>query len=804
MSSEGAALRDRVRRSRSSSLFTMLSTHCLFVVAFAGLSGVALAQGSGSMVRVSCEGASAGAAVTINGKFKGDCPLDAEVPAGTVELRAIKAVDAERERVFFTSFGIGDGVVKRVEVQLGPTQLNEAGRRAAAERQRIEDERKRAEAEARRKEAEAAQAREAERLRLEAQRIARETEWRRLATVEATERHRARAVRTTRAFAAAGLQAGTGAPFRDCADCPEMVWIPPGRAAQLPTTTDSQRWFNETEILAPLAVGKFEVTFAEWDACVAQGGCSRRPDEGKSEGLLFDSSWGRGRQPVMNVSKVDAEQFVAWLSRKTGQRYRLLSLAEFGYASRAGATTLFPWGDKLDAGAAHCKGCGGRAKDDRPAPVGSFAANAWGLHDMVGNVFEWTTDCLGRSNSAERSFRDLDNWARLKDAVRDGRPVMQCAPPPAIRAGDPPGATAEARAQAARLAARASGQEEAGTEPLHAVAGASWMTGVGAFIGLGLVKQDTTSVQLGLRVAREFTPPLPPPPTALSLQPVRDCADCPELILLPAGRFEMGSETLSLLTGVPENQAPRRDVDVAAFAIGRFEVTRGQYAAFVRETAYAPVPGCQAHAPDANDPNRFLTDPSRTWADPGFAQGDDHPVTCVNRADALAYLDWLGKKTGQRYRLPSEAEWEYAARAGTDIARPWGVDRSRSCEFANLRGSRSRQASGSAAEADCDDVHMFTAPVGRFQANAWGLHDVLGNVMELVEDCWFSSHAGAPPDARARLRDGCLTQAARGGSWFTAAGAPIGSLFARGPLGTDIRGTRYGFRVARDPATPAQ
>ncbi len=137
MSSEGAALRDRVRRSRSSPLFTMLSTHCLFVVAFAGLSGVALAQGSGSMVRVSCEGASAGAAVTINGKFKGDCPLDAEVPAGTVELRAIKAVDAERERVFFTSFGIGDGVVKRVEVQLGPTQLNDAGRRAAPAPQRI-------------------------------------------------------------------------------------------------------------------------------------------------------------------------------------------------------------------------------------------------------------------------------------------------------------------------------------------------------------------------------------------------------------------------------------------------------------------------------------------------------------------------------------------------------------------------------------------------------------------------------------------------------------------------------------------
>jgi formylglycine-generating enzyme required for sulfatase activity len=135
-------------------------------------------------------------------------------------------------------------------------------------------------------------------------------------------------------------------------------------------------------IATPFAVGKFEVTFAEWDACVAQGGCSHRPD---------DRGWGRGRQPVIDVSWHDAQRYVAWLSRKTGTSYRLLSEAEWEYAAQAGTgreAVVTP-----GAGQANCDGCGSRWDNKQTAPVGSFSANAFGLHDMLGNVWEWTADC---------------------------------------------------------------------------------------------------------------------------------------------------------------------------------------------------------------------------------------------------------------------------------------------------------------------------------------------------------------------------------------------------------------------------
>jgi formylglycine-generating enzyme required for sulfatase activity len=142
-------------------------------------------------------------------------------------------------------------------------------------------------------------------------------------------------------------------------------------------------------------VGKFEVTFDEWDACVAAAGffsstgCRHRPD---------DRGWGRGRQPVMNVSWDDAQAYVAWLSQKTGKPYRLLSEAEWEYAAQAGsgreaATTR-------GASEANCVGCGSRWDNRQAAPVGSFAANAFGLHDMLGNVWEWTADCWNAGHDA--------------------------------------------------------------------------------------------------------------------------------------------------------------------------------------------------------------------------------------------------------------------------------------------------------------------------------------------------------------------------------------------------------------------
>jgi formylglycine-generating enzyme required for sulfatase activity len=162
--------------------------------------------------------------------------------------------------------------------------------------------------------------------------------------------------------------------FRDCPECPEMVVVPAGNAALASGLS--------VTIARPFAVGKFEVTFAEWDACTAQGGCSHRPD---------DRGWGRGRQPVMNVSWDDTQQYVAWLSRKTGKSYRLLSEAEWEYAAQAGSGR--EQAAQAGANQANCTGCGSRWDGRQAAPVGSFAANAFGLHDILGNLWEWTADC---------------------------------------------------------------------------------------------------------------------------------------------------------------------------------------------------------------------------------------------------------------------------------------------------------------------------------------------------------------------------------------------------------------------------
>jgi formylglycine-generating enzyme required for sulfatase activity len=176
-----------------------------------------------------------------------------------------------------------------------------------------------------------------------------------------------------------------GHVFRDCAsECPEMIIIPAGTFLM-----GSRQAFEQPQhkvvIAAPFAISEFETTFAEWDACAAHGDCDSH---------IEDGSFGRGRQPVINVTWNDAERYVAWLAKITGKPYRLPSEAEYEYAARAGTQTLYPWGDALGKNNANCNGCGSRWDDLQTAPVGSFAPNRFGLYDMAGNVYEWLEDCL--------------------------------------------------------------------------------------------------------------------------------------------------------------------------------------------------------------------------------------------------------------------------------------------------------------------------------------------------------------------------------------------------------------------------
>jgi formylglycine-generating enzyme required for sulfatase activity len=183
------------------------------------------------------------------------------------------------------------------------------------------------------------------------------------------------------------LPAGT--TFRDCPECPEMVVVPAGTFMMGSPDNEAGRNGDEgpqhtVSIPEPFAIGRYEVTFAEWEACFAAGGCGHLPG---------DKGWGHGNRPVINVSWKDAREYVGWLSEKTGHTYRLPSEVEWEYTARAGTHTIYWWGAEVGRNNGNCNGCGSEWDNKQSAPVGSFAPNRFGLYDVLGNVWERVEDC---------------------------------------------------------------------------------------------------------------------------------------------------------------------------------------------------------------------------------------------------------------------------------------------------------------------------------------------------------------------------------------------------------------------------
>ena len=272
------------------------------------------------------------------------------------------------------------------------------------------------------------------------------------------------------------------------------------------------------------------------------------------------------------------------------------------------------------------------------------------------------------------------------------------------------------------------------------------------------------------------------------------------MVVIPAGRFVMGAqpgeeEREKLPDSFRNRSQPQREVSVSSFVMARNEVTVGQYRAFVTETNRSASGGCFVWTG-----TKFETDLSKDWRNPGFTQTDSHPVACVNWDDATAYTQWLKQKTGKDYKLPTEAQWEYAARAGTTTSRFWGDDGNMSCTYANgadLKAKADVPGASTWTVANCDDRYAYTAPVGFFRANAFGLHDMLGNVWEWTQDCWNENYVGAPNDSSAWTRGDCWRRVLRGGSWD---GVPqsLRSAF-RNRINSERPYNNNGFRVARTP-----
>lgn len=293
-----------------------------------------------------------------------------------------------------------------------------------------------------------------------------------------------------------------------------------------------------------------------------------------------------------------------------------------------------------------------------------------------------------------------------------------------------------------------------------------------------------------------------------------DCETCPTMVALPAGTVTLGSDAEEIARyDVPALYAAREQTRATVsigrpFAIGETEVTRGQFARFATATGYRPQSGCYRFAG-----NRWTFDEAATWREPGIAQTDLHPVTCVNANDAQAYTTWLTAETGRAYRLPSEAEWEYAARGGRPGATYWNDSIADACLFANLgdlatdrrfRWTETEQVRDgfSWRRAECDDGHAATAPVGALGANPFGLHDMLGNINEWTADCFTPNHSGHPETQDPRPQAGCEQRVLKGHTWTGNERTARPAFRLR--LDPADRRFNLGFRVVADGPFAAQ
>jgi len=578
----------------------------------------------------------------------------------------------------------------------------------------------------------------------------------------------------------------SGAVFRDCPECPELVVIPAGRflmgtarELQIPTEVPAELSPTVVIIERPFALGRYEVTRREYSVFAKATGRAtalvrcRTWVEEKQGFRDLDIPWDKpnvpaqptDRHPASCIDWHDAAAYAAWLSERTGARYRLPSEAEWEYAARAGTRGLRPWGNDPNRGCREVNandrrtqqryplGWGGVSCDDGyadVAPVGSLRANAFGVYDMLGNVWEWAEDCAS-----------LDYI---------GRPV-------------------DARAWVWEGGCRRRIQR-----------GGGWSTGPErarpGFHGDGSAEDRADFA--GFRVVRELGPPGSGPPPrpapvdakpddAVSLRPMgtpmRDCAECPELLQLPAGEFLMGSSADDYEHDLRSGETPALRVKIRrGFALGLREVTNKEFRAFLTATGHQPKYSCAAQG------------------------ADDAPLRCVSPQDVEPYLEWLSTLSGRRYRLPSESEWEYALRAGTSTARFWsgrdsheGVSISRACDFGNVKDVTGRAIESPGPWARCTDGFAGAAPVAKFAANPWGFFDLAGNVRELLADCYTASYKGRPADERAWLWADCSLRVVRGGSWksrpFDVRSAARDHIAVTAPVADweDV-----GLRVARD------
>ena len=278
----------------------------------------------------------------------------------------------------------------------------------------------------------------------------------------------------------------------------------------------------------------------------------------------------------------------------------------------------------------------------------------------------------------------------------------------------------------------------------------------------------------------------------------RDCADCPDMIIIPDGRYLMGSTAAEIEDGINWTFPAEKivhDVNITKpFAVSKYPITRTEFATFAHNNLL-PEHGCKIVKSEAQD---WPINHDANWEHPGFMQTDKDPVVCINWHDAKLYVEWLSRSTGKHYRLLSESEWEYVARAGTTTQRYWGndYDHTLQCLYANGADIATQRVYEDWTGADCDDGYAYTSPVGTYRPNSFGVYDMLGNVLQWVEDCFQDTYEGASVDGTALTPAVCLKRVLRGGAWnISPRSIRAANRFRNQP---SERINNYGIRVGRD------
>ena len=318
-----------------------------------------------------------------------------------------------------------------------------------------------------------------------------------------------------------------------------------------------------------------------------------------------------------------------------------------------------------------------------------------------------------------------------------------------------------------------------------------------------------------IAAALAFTPF--PAQAQAPLSSFKDCDNCPEMVVLPPGKFLMGAskEDRKFADAYTiQSELPQHEVTIGySFAIGRHEVTVAEFAAYVAETGVKTGGECQLRLPEfgpnagkfigtakpgPNDyPPALVTIGDGDFRSPGAKVSDQQPATCLSHREALGYLDWLSKKSGKSYRLPTEAEWEYAVRAGSTTPFYFGGGLKELCRYGNFADRKSVYNAKIVAKCAENPSPEGTAPVGSYQPNDWGLYDMIGNAFELTEDCASDNYQGAPNDGSPRRgSDGACETFATRSFFFDSIGTSLRSAARCTAVGLDDRSNGLSFRVA--------